>query len=50
MLLSKCAVCNIKNSKFINGHEAIELLSNLVIRVPLSKILLSGDILFLKSI
>ena len=49
MLLSKCAVCNIKKSKFINGHEAIELLSNLVIRVPLSKIL-SGDILFLKSI
>ena len=27
MLLSKCAVCNSKKSKFIKEHEARELLS-----------------------
>ena len=27
MILSKCAICNSKNSKFINKQEAKELLS-----------------------
>ena len=38
MKLSKCSVCNNKKSKFIKEQEARGLLSNLVIRTPLSKI------------
>ena len=38
MMLSKCSVCNNKNSKFIKEQEARALLSNLGIRTPLSKI------------
>ena len=34
MLLSKCAVCNSKKSKFIKGQEASELLSSSGIRTP----------------
>ena len=34
MLLSKCAVCNSKISKFIKGQEASELLSSSGIRTP----------------
>ena len=37
MVLSKCAVCGAKNSKFIKEQEAKGLLSNLGIRIPLSK-------------
>ena len=48
MILSKCAVCEIKKSRFINNQEAKGLLSNLGIRTPLSKVLLLGDI-FLKK-
>ena len=46
MLLSKCAICGAKISKFIKEQEAKGLLSNLVIRTPLIKIPLLGDILF----
>ena len=38
MLLSKCAICNNKKSRFIKEQEARGLLSNLGIRTPLSKI------------
>ena len=46
MMLSKCAICGSKKSKFIKKQQANGLLSNLGIRTPLSKILLLGDILF----
>ena len=38
MLLSKCAVCDSKNSKFIKEQEAGRLLSSLGKNTPLSKI------------
>ena len=47
MLLSNCAVCNIKKARFIKSQEAKGLLSNLGIRTPLSKVPILGDILFL---
>ena len=46
MLLSKCAVCNSKKSKFIKEQEARELLSSLRMREPLSQIPLLGAFLF----
>ena len=46
MMLSKCAVCGSKKSKFIREQQAKGLLSNLGIRTPLNKIPLLGDILF----
>ena len=46
MILSKCAICNSKKSKFINQREAKGLLSKLGIKTPLSKIPILGDILF----
>ena len=46
MILSKCAICSSKKSKFIKKQEAKELLSNLGIRTPFKKIPLLGDILF----
>ena len=46
MILSKCAICGCKKSKFIEEQPAKGLLSNLGIRTPLNKILLLGDILF----
>ena len=46
MILSKCAICNSKKSKFINKQEAKGLLSNLGIKTRLSKIPVLGDILF----
>ena len=46
MILSKCAICGSKNSRFIKNREAKRLLSNLGIRTPLSKVRLLGDILF----
>ena len=46
MVLSKCAICGRKKSKFIKEQQAKELLSNLGIRTPLNKIPLLGDILF----
>ena len=46
MILSKCAICGSKKSKFINKKEASGLLSKLVIKTPLSKIRILGDVLF----
>ena len=46
MILSKCAICGGKKSKFIKKQEAKGLLSSLGIRTPLSKIPLLGDVLF----
>ena len=45
MILSKCAICGTKKSRFIKNQEAKSLLSNLSIRAPLSKVPLLGDIL-----
>ena len=46
MLLSNCAVCGGKKSRFIKNQEAKGLLSNLGIRITLSKVPVFGDILF----
>ena len=46
MILSKCAICGSKKSKFIKKQEASGLLSKLGIKTPLSKIPLLGDVLF----
>ena len=46
MILSKCAICGSKKSKFINKQEASGLLCKLGIKTPLSKITVLGDILF----
>ena len=46
MILSACAICGSKKSKFIKEQEAKGLLSNLGIRTPLNKIPVLGDILF----
>ena len=46
MVLSKCAICGSKKSRFIKNHEANGLLSNLGIRTPLSKLPILSDILF----
>ena len=46
MILSKCAICGSKKSRFIKNQEAKGLLSNLGARTPLSKIPILGDILF----
>ena len=45
MLLSKCALCNSKRSRLIKNQEAKGLVSNLVIRTPLNKLPILGDIL-----
>ena len=46
MILSKCAICGSKNSKFIKKQEAKGLISSLGSITPLSKIPLLGDVLF----
>ena len=46
MILSKCAICGSKKSRFIKNQEAKGLLSNLGIRTSLSKVPILGDILF----
>ena len=38
VLLSKCAICGSKKSRFIKNQEAKELWSNLGLRTPLSKV------------
>ena len=45
MLLSKCAICDSKKSRFIKNQEAKGLLSNLGIRTSLSKVPILGDVL-----
>ena len=46
IILSKCAICNSKKSRFINQQEPKGLLSKLGIKTLLSKIPILGDILF----
>ena len=46
MILSNCAICGSKKSKFIKNQEAKGLLSSFGIGTPLSKIPLLGDVLF----
>ena len=45
-LLSKCAECGSKKSRFMKEQEAKGLLSNLGIKTQLKKISLLGDLLF----
>ena len=46
MILSKCAICGSKKSRFIKNQEAKGLLSKLGIKTPLSKVPTLGDTLF----
>ena len=46
MILSTCATCGSKKSKFIEEQQAKGLLSNLGLKTLLNKIPLLGDILF----
>ena len=46
MVLSKCAICGRKKSRFIKNQGAKGLLSNLGIKTTLSKVPVLGDILF----
>ena len=46
IILSTCAICGSKKSKFIKEQEAKGLLSNLGLRTPLNKIPVLGVILF----
>ena len=46
MILSKCAICGSKKSRFIKNQEAKGLLSNLDFRTPLSKVPILSDISF----
>ena len=46
MILSKCATCGSKKLRFIKNQETKELISNLGLRTPLSKVIILGDILF----
>ena len=45
-ILSKCAICGSKKSRFTKDQEAKELLRNLVFRTPLSEVIILGNILF----
>ena len=45
MLLSNCAICGSKKSRFMKEQEAKGILSSLGLKIPLSKIPLLGDIL-----
>ena len=46
MVLSKCAICNSKKSRFIKNQEAKGLISNLGVKTSLSKVSILGAILF----
>ena len=46
MLLSECALCDSKKSKFMKQQGANKLLSSLGIMTPLRKIPLVGPLLF----
>ena len=48
MILSKCAICGSKKSRFIKNQEASGLLSKLGIKTPLSKIPILSHIFFKK--
>ena len=46
IILSKCAKCTSKKSRFIKDQEAKGPLTTLGLRTPLSKVPLLGDTLF----
>ena len=46
VILSKCAICGSKKSRFIKNQGAKGLLSNLGIKTPLSKVPILVDFLF----
>ena len=46
MILSRCAICGSRKSKFIKKQDAKKILSNLGIKILSSKIPVLGDILF----
>ena len=46
MILSTCAICGSKTSKFTKQQEAKGLLNNLGLKTPLNKVPVLGDILF----
>ena len=46
MILSKCAICGSKKSRFFKNQEAKGLLSKLGIRTPLNKVTILGDFFF----
>ena len=46
IVLSKCAICDSKKSRFIKNQQAKRLLSNLGVTTPLSKVPILGDIFF----
>ena len=46
MVLSRCAICDSKKSRFIKNQEAKGLLSNIGIQILLSKVPILDDILF----
>ena len=46
MILSKCAICVSKKSRFIKNQGAKGLIRKLDIKTPLSKVPILGDILF----
>ena len=46
MILSKCAICGSKKSRFIKKQVAKGLLSKLAIKTPFSKLPILGEILF----
>ena len=45
-ILSKCAICSFKKSRFIKNQEAKGLLSNLGVRTPSRNVPILGDFLF----
>ena len=46
MILSKCAICGSKKSRFIENQESKGLLSNLGLRTPLIKVPILDNTLF----
>ena len=46
MILSKCEICGSTKSRLIKKQEASGILSNLGLKIPLTKIPLLSDILF----
>ena len=49
MILSNCAICGSKKSRFVKNQEAKGLLIKLGLKAPLSKVPILGDILFYMS-
>ena len=46
MILSNCAMCGSKKSRFIKKQEARGILNSLGLKTPLNKIPLLADLLF----